>query len=346
MDYSQHTLESRKNKHLNEYERGKIELLHTQGLTPYAIGKILNRASNTIRNELERGTVPQIRAKKEIVVYLPDAGQMAYERNRQNCRPKSKFLLCSSFIEHLEDTFDAKKHSIDAICGRAKLEGILPADMRVCTKTIYNYIDEGLMNLKNIDLPLKVKRSTKKSRVRKHKKILGTSISERPDYINDRSDFGHWEIDSVIGKKTKGETTLLTLTERKTRKEIIRKLPDMSSDAVMDALNKLAADAGILFPKAFKTITADNGSEFSDLDSFKHSDIYFAHPYTSSERGTNERHNGLIRRFIPKGKSMNGYSNKAIESVQNWCNTLPRKILGYLTPEKLLRWNLWKYPLK
>ena len=74
MDYSQHTLESRKNKHLNEYERGKIELLHTQGLTPYAIGKILNRASNTIRNELRRGTVPQIRTKKEIIVYISNAG--------------------------------------------------------------------------------------------------------------------------------------------------------------------------------------------------------------------------------------------------------------------------------
>ena len=103
---------------------------------------------------------------------------MAYNHNRQNCRPKSKFLLCSNFIEHLEDTFDAKNHSIDAICGRAKLEGVLPADERVCTKTIYNYIDEGLMNLKNIDLPLKVKRSTKKNRVRKYKKILGTSISD------------------------------------------------------------------------------------------------------------------------------------------------------------------------
>jgi len=340
MDYSQHTLESRKNKHLNAYERGQIEFLASRGYTPYAIGKILGRASNTIRNELKRGTVLQIRAKKEIIVYIPDAGQMAYNRNRKNCQPKSKFLSCSAFIQYVEDEFASKVHSIDAICGAAKLNKVFHPSEMVSTKTIYNYIDAGLMDLKNIDLPLKVKRSTKRNRVRKHKKILGTSISERPDYINDRSDFGHWEIDSVIGKKTKGEATLLTITERKTRKEIIRKLPDMSSDAVMDALNKLVADAGILFPIAFKSITADNGSEFSELDSFKHSDIYFAHPYTSSERGTNERHNGLIRRFIPKGKSMNGYSNKAIESVQNWCNTLPRKILGYLTPDEAFEMEL------
>ena len=97
---------------------------------------------------------------------------MAYNSNRQNCRPKSKFLLCSNFIEHLEDTFDAKKHSIDVICSRAKLKGILPADMRVCTKTIYNSIDQGLMNLKNVDLPLKVKQSTKKTECENIRKSL------------------------------------------------------------------------------------------------------------------------------------------------------------------------------
>ena len=340
MDYSHHTPESQKNKHLNDYERGQISLLTDEGRTPYYIGKRLGRSSNTIRNELKRGTVPQIRSGKKVMVYLPDAGKSIYERNRLNSRKPFKFSSCTNFINHVEEKLKTDKHSVDAICGRAMLEGAFDPGKTVCTKTIYNYIDAGLMKCKNIDLPLKVSRSNKSKRVRKNKKILGKSISERPESINDRSEFGHWEIDCVIGRKTQGESVLLTLTERKTRMEIIRKLPEKSSTAVQEALETLAKDAGELFAKAFKSITADNGSEFSDLDQFDHSDVYFAHPYSSCERGTNEHHNGLIRRFIPKGRSMNGYSVAAIEGIQRWCNNLPRRILGYMTPQEVFEQEL------
>lgn len=190
---------------------------------PYAIGQTLGRASSTIRNELERGTVTQVKASKKITVYLPDAGQMTYERNRMNCRRISKFLLCHSFIEYVEDCIWNLGHSTDAICGRTRLDGSFHPDEMVCTKTFYNYVDIGLMKVKNIDLPQKVKRSTKSKRKRKHKKIYGMSISKRPENINNRSEFGHWEIDSVIGKKCKGE-------------------------AVMTALHRLADDSGGLFP--------------------------------------------------------------------------------------------------
>lgn len=334
MDYPHHTPESRKNKHLNDYERGQISLLTEDGRTPYYISKRLHRSSNTIRNELKRGTVAQIRNGKKIMVYLPDAGKAIYEKHRLNSRKPYKYLECSDFIQHVDLKLKTAKHSVDAICGRAKLEKAFDPNKRVCTKTIYNYIDLGLMQCKNIDLPLKTVRSTKPRRVRKNKKVLGTSISERPEHINDRTDFGHWEIDCVIGKKTKGESVLLTLTERKTRMEIIRKLPSKSSCAVQNALQKLKHEAGDLFESTFKSITADNGSEFSELALFQYSDVYFAHPYSSFERGTNEHHNGLIRRFIPKGRSLNSYSSVAIEAIQSWCNNLPRKILGYLTPQE------------
>nr|WP_278244312.1 IS30 family transposase [Caldisalinibacter kiritimatiensis] len=188
-----------------------------------------------------------------------------------------------------------------------------------------------------MDLPLKLTRSTKRSRIRAHKKLLGTSIDERPEHINDRSEFGHWEIDTVIGKKDKSDSVLLTMTERKTRKEIIRRIPGKTATDVNSALITLANEAGEHFSKVFKSITADNGSEFAELSSFEQvggSKIYFAHPYSSSERGTNERHNGLIRRFIPKGESISQYSTYAITGVQEWCNTLPRKILNYLTPNE------------
>ncbi|OWZ83307.1 hypothetical protein CDO51_09205 [Natranaerobius trueperi] len=148
---------------------------------------------------------------------------------------------------------------------------------------------------------------------------------------------GHWEIDTVIGKKTKTEPVLLTITERKTRKEIIRKIPAKTTEAVQETLANLTYEMGDSFSKVFKSFTADNGLEFADLASLEktsNTKVYFAHPYSSGERGTNERHTGLIRRFIPKGKSLSDFSSQAIARVQTWCNTLPRRILGYLSPDE------------
>jgi len=122
-----------------------------------------------------------------------------------------------------------------------------------------------LLTIASIDLPLKVKRSTKIARIRHHKKNLGTSIDDRPVHINDRSEFGHWEIDTVIGKKDKSDAVLLTMTERMTRNEIIRKISSKTAESVQTALLKLADEAGECFSKVFKNITADNGSEFAEL---------------------------------------------------------------------------------
>lgn len=337
MDYLNNTPLSRKNKHLNAYERGQIALLHNEGMTPYAIAKRLGRASNTIRNELKRGTVQQIRGHKEVMVYYPETGQTVYEKNRKNCSKKFKFLKCSAFIDYVTDLFYNKKHSLDAICGAARTKSKFSKETMVCTKTLYNYVDAGIINISNIDLPLKVKRSPKNSRLRKHKRLLGTSIDDRPQHINNRTEFGHWEIDTVIGKKNKSDSVLLTLTERKTRKEIIRLIQDKSAEAVRKELNALVVETGDYFYTVFKSITADNGSEFAELASLEqrtNTKIYFAHPYTSCERGTNERHNGLIRRFIPKGKAISQYPAETIKRVQEWCNSLPRKILNYLTPNE------------
>lgn len=346
MDYLNDTPISRKNKHLTAYERGQIKLLHDEGLTPYAIGKRLNRPSNTIRNELKRGTVTQIKANKTVLIYYPDTGQAIYENNRKNCGTKFKLLECEEFIEHVTELFYNQNHSLDAIYGAALRNNTFLRSKMVCTKTLYNYVDAGFLKIKNIDLPLKVKRSTKTKRIRHHKKILGTSIEERPEAINDRSEFGHWEIDTVIGKKNKSDDALLTITERMTRKEIIRKIPSKTAQSVQNAMLNLITEAGNAFSKIFKSITCDNGSEFAQIatiEKITDTKIYFAHPYSSSERGTNERHNGLIRRFIPKGKCISDFSIDFIAKVQNWCNTLPRKILGYLTPneafEKQLRDN-------
>ena len=92
MDYLDDTPLSRKDKHLNAFERGQIQLLNSEGLSPYAIGNRINRASNTIRNELKRGIVSQIKGNKTVMIYYPDTGQIIYETNRKNCGTKFKFL--------------------------------------------------------------------------------------------------------------------------------------------------------------------------------------------------------------------------------------------------------------
>lgn len=337
MDTINDTPVDRKNKHLSAFERGEIASLLKEGYSAYAIAKKLRRAYNTVRAELDRGTVTQIKNDQEVKIYYPDTGQLTYERNRENSTKQYKLLQVRAFIKHVVRQFKKNKHSIDAIVGQARKLGLFAPSEMVCTKTLYNYIDLGLLEIINLDLPLKVRRSSKPAHVRKNKRKLGTSIEERPEHINDRSEFGHWEIDTVIGKKTAGEPVLLTLTERQTRYELIIKVPSKTANAVMEALEELTITFGAFTPKVFKSITSDNGAEFSDLASLEEhirTSVYFAHPYTSGERGTNERHNGMIRRFIPKGKSMNDYSAEYIAWIELWCNTLPRKILGYSTPEE------------
>ena len=174
--------------------------------------------------------------------------------------------------------------------------------------------------------------------MKKHKKILGKSISERPTHINNRQEFGHWEVDTVVGEKTNSDSVLLTIVERLTRNAIVLMIPSKTAEKVTEAFNYLKDVYGTQFSKVFKSITGDNGSEFADLSTLENhteTKVYYTHPYSSFEKGTNERHNGLIRRFIPKGKRISDYSVDNIGFIEEWMNTLPRKILDYRTPEEL-----------
>jgi len=321
-------------KHLTAFDRGRIAALHKEGKSLQAIANAVGCHKSTISRELQRGTVTQMKTNGKMVkIYFPDTGQRVYEENRKACGAKFKLDKAIHFIQFAENKILKERWSPDAICGYAKYCGLFE-DNIVSTKTLYNYIDSGLLGVKNIDLSMKVRLNTKKKHSRKNKRVLGRSIEERPSEVEDRQEFGHWEIDTVIGKKTK-DNALLTLTERKTRNEIIFKIDAKDTLSVTDALEKLKYQYGNQFSKVFKSITADNGSEFADLgiDFEKNTTkVYFTHPYASWERGTNERHNGLIRRFIPKGKSISSVDDQTISYVENWCNRLPRKALGYKTP--------------
>ena len=207
----------------------------------------------------------------------------------------------------------------------------------VCTKTLYNYVDLGILPIKNIDLPEKLHRNTKTQNVRENKKNLGRSIEERPEIVSFRTEFGHWEIDTVIGKKSEGEPCVLTLTERMTRMCIWIKAKNHTAEAIMEALENVMSYFTDKREQIFKTITGDNGSEFSLLSQIENvgSKVYFTHPYSSCGKGTNECHNRMLRRFIPKGKSISDYTVDEICFFADCINALPRKILNYKTPEEL-----------
>ena len=299
-----------KGKHLKLNDRTTIQELHSKGYSNRAIARELNCSPSTVGYELKRGTVSVYR-------YKAVEGQSTYELHRSECGRKS--------------------WSLDACVGYALAKGIFQKDQVVSTKTLYNYVDLGLMDIKNGDLPEKVKRNTKTRRARVNKRILGRSIDERSPRVESRKDFGHWECDLVLGHKTKDDDVLLTLCERKTRQFFMIKIEDKTSAIVMKEFDKLREYYGSKWNQIFKSITTDNGSGFadlSDLEQVSKTLVYYAHPYTSCDKGSVERHNGLIRRYIPKGDRMDKYSVEDIAKIEVWCNSLPRKILNYKTPEE------------
>lgn len=333
MEYNNTTTNSRKNKHLSDFERGQIELLHNKGYSAYRIAKELGRASNTIRNELKRGTVSQIKNEKMVQVYYPDTGKTVYDINRTNSKKSYKALECSAFLEFVYDKFINEKWSLDACCGYATRHNLFP-NKTLCTKTLYNYVELGLLKIKSIDLPLKVRRKTSNKRVKRNRMQLGKSIEERPKEIESKTTFENREIDTVVPKKNKEEASLITITERKTRMEIILKVESKKSKLVNasleNLLGKLEDSTSI-----FRSITSDNGLEFASLTELERKyvgDVYYCHPNNPQERGSNEKHNSLIRRFLPKGKSLLDYCEDHYIKIMNWMNNLPRKILKYRTP--------------
>lgn len=192
------------------------------------------------------------------------------------------------------------------------------------------------MKTTNLDLLEKLSRKIKKRDYKPtlNKRILGKSIDERPEIVETRTTFGHWEIDTVVGNKVKSDAVLLTLAEWQTRFEVILKLSGKDAHSVDRAVHRLRERAGEQFSYLFKTVTSDNGSEFTGLHEALQDvvDVYFSHPYTSWERGTSENQHKLIRRFLPKGKPMTDVSEAQCLRIQQWMNDYPRRILDYQIP--------------
>lgn len=343
------TFGRRKYKHLSEKERFKIEGLLDGGKSVSEIAVLLGRNCSTIHREVRRGTVERLKNSgswvKRVKKYRANVAQADYSRKCTNRERSLKIGKDRLLEEHIRVRITRDRYSPDAIVGEIKSRG-LRFTATICTKTLYNYIDMGIFS--GIDQRYLWYKSKKKKR--KYKVVVRTSsknrfsrsIEDRSKEVNNRLEYGHWEGDTVKGPR-RAKAGLITLTERKTREQLILKVDQLTQGAVKAAFDRLERRYGAQFKVKFKSITLDNGSEFLNWESLeasilevgkKRTVIYFAHAYSSWERGTNENHNGMIRRFIFKGLDIAGFDEKEIKTIEDWMNNYPRRILGYNTPSQ------------
>jgi IS30 family transposase len=300
----------------------------------------------TIQRERKRGEVVHIDTElREVRVYSSDRGQDVHDLNATAKGPNLKLGSNYELVDFVRERILVNKESPDVVAFRMR-EADMPG--AVCTKTLYNYIDQDLIDgVDNETLWEKrqrrkrPKRALRRSRNRPERR---QSIEKRPPHVDLRQEFGHWEIDLIVGPIDASSEALLTLVERKTRQIICRKIPDKSQASVLRAIKAIEAHFGAkLFRSLFKTITADNGSEFLDVARLQTSafskrqrtTLFYAHPYASWERGSNENANRIIRRFIAKGRDIACFTYKYLKDIIRWINEYPRKLLDYSTPQQL-----------
>lgn len=251
------------------------------------------------------------------------------------------------FVKYVMQKIQKEKYSPCAVLADIRNNN-LQFKTKVCFKTIYNYIKNGVfLGLTGKSLPMPRKGARKGSRrvTVALNNVRSRSIDERSQSVNDRELYGDWEMDTVVSGHG-SLYTLLVLTERKSRFEIVRKMADKTMKSVCGALDdierKLGADR---FKETFHTITMDNGVEFlniegiekSCLDDGKRTTTYYCHPYSSWERGSNENANKMIRRWIPKGADIGSYSDEYISYIQKWMNNYPRKLFDYVSSNDYLK---------
>ena len=299
---------------------------------------------STIYRELKRGQYEHLNSDYTTEQrYSPD---IAEEKNQANLRAKGAPLKIGSdheYAQYIEYKIRVEKYSPRAVLGEIKRQGV-EFSTSISAPTLYRYIEQGVfLTITNDNLPVKRNKSTRKyKKVRAARASKGESIEKRPAEIAERTTFGHWEMDCVEGKKGT-KKTMLVLTERYTRYEIIRIMKDHTAASVVKALNGIERAYGADFYKIFQSITIDNGSEFSDYEGLEQScrrsgtrtKVYYCHPYSSYERGSNENQNKMIRRHYPKGVSFERVTPADTRRLEKWINNYPRGIFDYFTSADL-----------
>lgn len=328
----------RRFSHLRWKDRLKIERMLKEKRKPKEIAAALHVHSSTIYREIKRGLMVQ--RTSELIdreIYCPDVAENKYQANLAAKGPALKLGSDHRLAAYIEDKIVNEKYSPEAVLLKIKEDG-LDFSVTISKWTLYSYITKGVfLSVTNKSLPRKGKKKNKSYRkVRAANLPKGDSIEDRPQEIDERLFFGDWEMDTVESCK-KDLSRLLVLTERKFRREIIIKIPDGTTQGVVRALDQLERKLGSrLFRNIFHTITVDNGSEFADCEGIeqscltkrKRTHVYYCHPYSAFERGSNENANTLIRRWLPKGTKLSAVTKTQVKQIEDWMNNYPRIVLG------------------
>lgn len=316
-------------KHLTESERNVIFYLDMVDLPNAEIGRRLGRSTSTISRELRRN-------RSDTNQYLPDTAQSKANARRQSCilYPKTGDRI---LMQHVADRLK-RKWSPDQISGRLRVKP--PKHMpgaSISHATIYRWLWSDNERAKHFKPYLRVackKRRKPYGKPSKRGQIPNRiSIDERPAVVDDRSRLGDWEGDTVVGKGRSGY--VMTNVERASRYLVSRRIERALAESVADALY---ATMRRLDPAKRQTQTFDNGREFARHESIASRlglDVYFAHPYSSWERGTNENTNGLLRQYLPKSRDFSTLTATELASYTWQLNNRPRKCLNYRTPAEV-----------
>jgi len=308
--------------HLTSEERYTIWTLRKLGLSIRAVASALGRSPSTISRELRRNVSKRgYRARK--------AHELGCAR-RQICRKPTK-LTPEVKLKIVSRLF--ARWSPEQIAGRLRLEGL----HRISHQTIYTYIAENRRT--GGKLYRFLRRRGKKYRAKgtgqRWTGINGRkSIDERPASVETRAVVGDWEVDTLVTRKDRA--VLLSLVERKSRFTLLACLSNKQAYPIARKIVSLLARHR---HARARTITSDNGTEFASFRYVENRlkiDFYFAHPYSSWERGTNENTNGLIREYFPKSSDFSDANRDRLRQVMDNLNNRPRKVLGYRTPKELL----------
>jgi len=308
-----------KYQQLTEGKRYQISVLLGQGYRPAAIAKSIDVHRSTVYRELERNGSRD--------GYDPDQAQQQVTERRVTA---TKYKVPPLTIEYVE--LGLSLHwSPEQISGVGRL-----MDMQVSHEWIYRHIAADKAAGGKLYKALRQGHKRYRRGVNTKRCVIPNprSIDERPEIVNNRERFGDWEVDTVLGKQ--GTGALVTLAERQSRMYLVRKVDAKRAvdvrDAVIDMLQPFAASV--------RSITADNGSEFVEHEAIAKAleiDFYFAHPYSSWERGLNENFNGLLRQYIPKGIDLRLITDEDVRRAEQRLNLRPRKCLGFRQPEVVFR---------
>jgi len=334
--------------HLTWDDRIRIETLHKQGVPVCEIAETVGKHISSIYLELARGQVQQLNSDLTMVMrYSPELADKRYRDHLKAKGPDLKLGNDPEFIAYIEDKIINEQCSPQAALLAIKREGKV-FETTICINTLYSYIIKGVFpNLSIKNLRIKSTRLKRKHTIstNRSRPARGESIEKRPEEVNKRETFGHWEGDTVEGPKDGEGKVLLVLTERLTRQEIIIPMASQTAQCTVDAFDILELQWGSWFKKCFQSITLDNGKEFSDYlgieksiyatvnkteatEADKRIKIYVCHPQSSWERGSNENQNRLIRYHIPKSTPIENYSHADIKKIETWVNNYPRHMFG------------------